>query len=142
MVKFFKIVYGYNEGDYLPITADELHKAHVLAIEGGKASFEAGFFQNRGNDVMRIVPDWHRVKGWNQGWKMTPDDYRDVEQLKKSFAKTFEKGKLIAEYAIRENRRDLLVMPASKAFEEIKTLVSPDQELLSESSELIDKFKV
>lgn len=121
-MKYYKIVYGYNESDYFPITSDELHKAMYLSMKGGKALFEAGFFQNRGNDIMRIVPDWHRVRGWNKGWKMTNDDYADISSLEEDYQKTLNNGKILTEYIVSSNELHLLNLPASKAFSEIKRL--------------------
>ncbi len=141
--KYYKLVFGFNEDDYLSITSDELHKAQVIAIEGGKAIFEAGFFNNRGNDVMRIVPDWHRVRGWNKGYKMTELDHEDIKELVEPYRKTLANSKLLAEFIIKENRRDLLSQPASEAFKEIKQLQSPVHKELSEWSDtLADKLSV
>jgi len=141
-MKYYKIVYGFNECDYLSITSDELHKAQVIAIEGGKAIFEEGFFNNRGNDVMRIVPDWHRVRGWNKGHKMTPLDEEDIQNLKEPYYKTLANSKLLAEFIIKENRRELLSMPASEAFKEVKLLQNTEHKQISEEvKKLADKFK-
>ena len=141
--KYYKLVFGFNEEDYLSITSDELHKAQVIAIEGGKAIFEEGFFNNRGNDVMRIVPDWHRVRGWNKGYKMSELDHEDVKELIEPYRKTLANSKLLAEFIIRENRRDLLSQPASEAFKEIKQLQSPVHKELSDwSNKLSDKLSV
>ena len=143
MLKFYKIVFGFNEDDYLSITSDELHKAQVIAIEGGKAIFEQGFFNNRGNDVMRIVPDWHRVRGWNKGHKMTPFDYDDINNLVEPYRKTLANGKLLAEFIIKNNRRELLSIPATEAFKEIKSLSSPENKKLNEGNKLlVDKFRI
>lgn len=143
MLKYYKIVFGFNEDDYLSITSDELHKAQVIAIEGGKAIFEAGFFNNRGNDVMRIVPDWHRVRGWNKGYKMTALDHEDIEPLVEDYRKTLANGKLLAEFIIKENRRELLSKPASEVFKEVKQLHSPINKFLNDSTKaLSDKFKI
>lgn len=135
MAKFYKIVFGFGPDDYISITQDELHKAFVLAIEGGSAVFEGGFFQNRGKDIMRIVPDWHRVRGWNKGHKMDTLDYEDIAPLEKSFLNTLSNGKQLAEYIIREKRSDLLAIPASEAFRAVPQL-SPSQE----AKQLADKF--
>ena len=123
--KFYKIVYGYGEGDYIPIQAEELHKAFVLAMEGGKAVFEAGFLQNRGNDIFRIQEDWHTAKGWNKSHKMDDFDWADVKPLQEDYRKTLNNGRDLAEYIIKENRRDLLEKPDSEAFKELKQLESP-----------------
>ena len=83
--KFYKIVYGFNADYYLPITEDELHKAYVLAMEGGKGVFEKGFLQNRGKDIFRIQEDWHTARGWNKGWEMTNEDYEDIKTLSQAY---------------------------------------------------------
>lgn len=143
MPKYYKIVFGFNEDDYLSITSDELHKAQVIAIEGGKATFEEGFYNNRGNDIMRIVPDWHRVRGWNKGYKMTALDHEDVANLIEPYRQTLAKGKLLAEFIIKNNRRDLLSLPASEAFSELKQLRTVEHKQISSESKLLsDKFKI
>lgn len=141
--KYYKIVYGFDENlNYLPINSDELHKAFVLAIEGGKGVFEEGFLNNRGNDILRIVPDWHRAKGWNKGYEMNSDDFVDIRPLEESYKKTLANGKLLAEYIVKENRRKLLSKPASDAFKEIKKLATPEHHQLSEEmKKLADGFQ-
>lgn len=145
MVKYFKIVYGYNEGDYLPITSDELHKAQLVAIQGGSANFEAGFFNNRGNDIMRIVPDWHRVRGWNRSHKMDEFDFQDIRPLEESYKKTLDNSKKLIEFIIDNKRFDLLKKPASEAFVEIKELLPQNKftELNEGATNLLtNKFKI
>lgn len=141
--KYYKLVFGFNEEDYLSITSDELHKAQVIGIEGGKAIFKEGFFNNRGNDVMRIVPDWHRVRGWNKGYKMNELDHENIKDLVEPYRKTLANSKILAEFIIKENRKDLLSKPAPEAFEEIKQLVKPEYNEISEATKtLSDKFRV
>lgn len=144
MTKHYKIVHGFNDNlQYFPITGDELHKAFVMAMEGGKGVFEGGFFNNRGNDILRIIPDWHTQKGWNKGYEMNELDYEDIKPLEESYQKTLMNGKLLAEYIVKENRRDLLQKPASEAFKEIKKLATPASKQLSEETKkLADKFKI
>lgn len=143
MPKYYKLVFGFNEDDYLSITSDELHKAQVIAIEGGKAIFENGFYNNRGNDVMRIVPDWHRVRGWNKGYKMNALDHEDIKSLIEPYRKTLANSKLLAEYIIRNNKRELLSLPASEAFKQVKELQSPNKKALDSGVyKLSDKFQI
>jgi hypothetical protein len=112
--KKFKIVYGYNEGDYIAIDENELPRACALFREG----IGRGFFNNgavRGQDIMRIVPDWHADQGWNKGWKMQADDYEAIRHLERPYQETYEQAKFLAEYAIRENKRELLTQPFQEA---------------------------
>ena len=145
MAKYFKIVYGYNEGDYLPITSDELHKAKLIAIQGGSSNFEAGFYNNRGNDIMRIVPDWHRVKGWNRSHKMDEYDFLDVRPMEEEYKKTLSNADLLVNYIIENKRFDLLSKPASSAFKEVKELLPQNRfsELNENATKLLtDKYKI
>lgn len=122
-MKKYKIVFGYNEGDYLPINGNELHKAIALFMEGnGKALFESGAI--RGQDIIRIVPDWHAVKGWNRGWKMTTEDYDSIKSLEADYREAYNRAKYIAEIAIRDNKRELLSLSAKDAYSKLPQLTS------------------
>lgn len=113
-MKQFKIVYGYNESDFISIKGDELHKALALFMSGsGRGNFEGGAV--RGQDIMRIVPDWHTVMGWNKGYKMGADDFAQIEPLEKEYKIAYQLAKDIAEFAVRENRPELLTRTATEA---------------------------
>ena len=138
-MKYYKIVYGFNPDDHLPIKGDELPKAIALFVEKiGRGVFEDGVI--RGQDIMRIIPDWHRVKGWNKGYKMNSDDNADVAPLEEGYRNVYNKAKEIAEYAIKENRRDLLLKPSSEAIKELPQGEIPRQ-ISEEVKKLADKFK-
>lgn len=141
MDKYYKIVYGFNEGDYFPITSNELHKALIMAIDGGGATFEAGYFNNRGKDIMRIEPDWHRVRGWNRGYKMEVLDFEDIRPLEESYKKTLSNAKLLVDYILKENRQDLLLKSAPEAFKEIPKGKYKNQ-IENHTKQLTDKFKI
>jgi hypothetical protein len=111
--KYFKVVYGFNEADYVPINENELVKSLFAFANGGKLMLEQGAI--RGQDIHRIVPDWHAEKGWNRGYKMMPEDYEDIRPLEKTYRETYEQARLIAEKAIRENNPNLLNIPFSEA---------------------------
>ena len=122
-MKYFKIIHGYNEADYIPINENELPKALVLFKEpNNRAVFENGAI--RGQDIMRIVPDWHTDQGWNKGWKMTPDDYADIKHLEPEYKKTYAHAELIANTAIKTGNRDILNKPLAEAL-----ALTPKQEV-------------
>lgn len=130
--KKYKIVYGYNESDYLPINENELPKAIAMYIEGnGRGIFENGAI--RAQDIMRIVPDWHADQGWNRGWKMQPADFDAIKHLERPYKETYEQAKTIAHIALKENKRELLNQPLS---ESIKLL--PE----SFTKELVEKMRI
>lgn len=122
-MKYFKIIYGYNEADYITINENELPKALVLFKEpNNRAVFENGAV--RGQDIMRIVPDWHTDQGWNKGWKMTPDDFSDIKHLESGYKKTYAQAELIADTAIKTGNREMLNKPFAEALE-----LTPKQEV-------------
>jgi len=138
MTKFFKIQFGYGEADYLKITENELPKAIALFMEGsGRALFESGAI--RGQDIIRITPDWHTDQGWHKGWKMQPEDYQAIEHLEGVYNETYLRAREVAEYAIKENKRELLNEPFQKA---LTRLPSRDQGISEWSGKLADKFKI
>ena len=138
-MKYFKIQFGFNESEYLPITANELPKALALFVEKtGRGVFESGAI--RGQDIMRIVEDWHRAMGWHQGYKMLPEDFQTIEPLQEKYRETYNKAKLIAEYAIRENRRDLLSKPPLEALKEVPQ-GKMSKHISEEVKKLADKFR-
>lgn len=137
-IKKYKIVYGYNEGDYIAIDENELPRACALFREGiGRGFFNGGAV--RGQDIMRIVPDWHAEKGWNRGYKMMPEDYEDIKPLEKSYQETYGQAKYLAEYAIKENCRGLF---SAKFSEAIKLLPKENNPVSEEVKKLADKFQV
>lgn len=111
--KKFKIVYGYGEADYISITENQLATAISVFMEGGRAIFNENAI--RGQDIMRIVPDWHAEKGWNKGYKMIAEDYADIKPLERDYQDIYNKAKYLAEYSMKENRRDLLSQPLEEA---------------------------
>lgn len=140
-MKYYKIQYGYDEIQYLPIDATELPKAFAIFMEQkGRAIFKEGAV--RGNDIIRIIPDWHKVKGWNQGYEMTPEDFAEIEPLKDIYNNTIQKAKDIAEFAIKEDRRDILELPPAEVYtklpEKYKHLEIENKDVLS----LASKFDI
>lgn len=122
-MKYFKVVYGYNQDDYIEIKGDELTKAVALFLEGsGKGVFDNGMI--RGQDILRIIPDWNTEFGYNKGYKMTPEDYGDIPQeLEVGYKKAYDIAKDIVRYALENNQPELITMPASKALEQLPFLL-------------------
>lgn len=137
-MRYFKIVYGYNEGDYVPITEDELPKAFALFLEGnGRGIF--GGEGIRGQDIIRITEDWHRARGWNRGWKMTVEDYADIKPLENEYRLALQEAKEVARFALEGNRRDVLSLPLS---ESIKILPPKNNLISSGVGALAEKMRI
>ncbi len=117
-MKYFKIVYGFNQDEYLEIDENELAKAIAIFMQGnGRASFHSGAV--RGQDIMRIIPDWHTTMGWNKGHKMTSDDHAEVKRFEIIYRDTYNTAKMLAEYATKANKPELLSIPLADAVKQI-----------------------
>lgn len=101
-----KIITGYN-GEHVLVPAEEAHRAYHLFLN----PTERGIFSNkvtlRGQDIMRIEADFHSAMGWNEGYKMLPEDYAVVRALGIE-RKTQEILKLAQEAA---KSQELLMLP-------------------------------
>lgn len=110
MTKKFKVIYGYGPNDYASIDENDLVKAQVMFMEGkGKAIFEDSSI--RGQDILRIVPDWHAHFGWNKGYKMLPEDDEYVQPLEKTYKLMIAGTKDIAKFIVEKKRYELLEAP-------------------------------
>lgn len=76
MTLFFKILLGYNQEREVQITAEELEKAYGIFLLGGRSIFSGGAVD--GKLIHAIVPDWHRLMGWNPGYRLGPDDWEEI----------------------------------------------------------------
>lgn len=122
-MKHYKIVIGFREDEYIPISGDELPKAWALFIEAtGRGVFTHGGV--RGQDIRMITPDWNAALGFNRGYRLTSDDYILVANIEKEYYRVQDKGKEIAMFALRNDRRDLLLLPASESIKELPAMPS------------------
>ena len=142
-MSFYKIKYGYGETDYCEITNQELPKAYgmFLAQEGN------GIFSDgtaiRARDIIRIEPNWHKVKGWNRGWKMTIEDYKDVKHLEEPYRLEQNKAKDIAENAIRQGNMAILSRPMAELEIEYSSRINNTPlDIKKLSNEIVNKFKI
>ncbi len=142
-IKYFKVKYGFDETQYCQITSEELPKAYGMFLsQEGNGIFSDGT-AIRAKDIIRIEPDWHKVRGWNKGWKMELEDYEDIKPLERSYQETQSQAKEIAEYAMKNGKMSLLSKPMS----EIKELLGFDKiekqpEIKKISDDLVNKFKI
>jgi hypothetical protein len=75
-IKYFKVMRGFNQDDYIPITESELKKAIYAHITGTNVAFEMGSIT--GTHISAVVPDFHRTLGWNPSHKLDSDDWNDI----------------------------------------------------------------
>lgn len=74
--KYFKVWCGYEK--FLRIDEDELPRALAAQITGKVVTLAEG--QVRGSSITMIEPDFHRAMGWNDGYKLQPEDYQDIRR--------------------------------------------------------------
>jgi hypothetical protein len=70
---YYKIIRGFGQDDYLSIDETELDKAIYCHVTGKVGVFSSGSIS--GTTISAIMPDLHAMEGWNQGYKMGPEDY-------------------------------------------------------------------
>lgn len=75
-MKYFKIVWGYDNEDMLSIDETELNKAMQCFITKKDGVFKEG--PMKGDRIITIQPDYHRLMGWNRGHKLGPEDYKEI----------------------------------------------------------------
>lgn len=78
MIPYFKVKIGYGNEDFISITKDELEKAHYAFLKDAKVVFNQGVAH--GKNIISISPDYHRMFGWNYGYKMQPEDFDEVNR--------------------------------------------------------------
>jgi len=140
--KKFKVVYGYDGNAYMTIDENDLPKAYAVFIEGaGRALFSTGE-AIRGQDIIRIEIDWHADQDWNKGYEMQVLDYEYVKPYEKGYKETMMKARHVAEFAIKENRRDLLLKPLSESFLSLPEKTEKSQEVSEMAKQLADKFNI
>jgi len=139
MAKHFKVIYGFGPNDYVSIDENDLVKAQVMFMEGkGRAQF--GDTAIRGQDIIRIVPDWHAHFGWNKGYKMLPEDDEYVEPLEKPYKMMIAGTKEIAKFIVENKRYDLLEAPLAEQKLCLPKRESLPLELNDRRNELVKQF--
>lgn len=77
-MKYFKIILGYGPEDVVQIDQTELEKAFYVFLTGKKAIL--GGMPVNGDRIITIRPDYHRAMGWNQGYKLGPEDHAELSR--------------------------------------------------------------
>ena len=74
----YKIVYGYEPDNYIPIDADELEKAKYAHMELARAMFRAGSADFSRGGIF-VQPDYNAAMGWTRGYTLTSYDFAEIE---------------------------------------------------------------
>lgn len=111
-MKYYKIVWGYDDEDMLPIDETELEKAMYCFITKKDGVFNSGPI--KGDKIITIQPDYHRAMGWSRGYRLGPDDYREIgTKLQNEHTNFLEEAKYQASQKLNDSARKQLDGPTS-----------------------------
>lgn len=69
----YKVKIGYGKMDFISIDETELEKAIKAQITGSISLLKGGAIS--GNSIISILPDYHKMGGYNPDWEMTSEDF-------------------------------------------------------------------
>lgn len=129
-----KIITGFREDQYYTIDAQEAHKAYYLFNNPS----ERGTFENgvalTGDIIKGIEPDYHATLGLNPNYKLEAEDWNEIKG----------KGIDVKLRSILSKAQKVSKLPnppiKQKLTEAIKLL--PPEQILEETKQLSDKFKI
>lgn len=98
-VKIITKFRGADDTSY-SIPAQEAHKAYYMFFNPDVRTVFSNGVALKGDDIERIVPDYHGTMGWNSSHKLTDDDWNDLkakgikDKLKKIITKAYKVAQL------------------------------------------------
>ena len=110
MVKLkYKIVYGYEPDNYIPIDADELEKAIYAHMTLARAAFRSGSADFSRGGIF-IQPDFTAAMGWTRGYKLGVEDFAEIERhgMDTKHRMFEQKTKDRIEYLVKEKQEHLI----------------------------------
>lgn len=75
-MKYFRLWVGYDK--FLRIDENDAVKALAAQMTGGVAILGSGSVN--GNNITLLEPDYHRAMGWNEGYELTPEDWKYINR--------------------------------------------------------------
>lgn len=75
-MRYFKVMRGFGNDDFIPIDESELEKAVYAQVSQKNVFFKNGSVN--GAHISAIMPDFHRAMGWSYGWKITAEDHGEM----------------------------------------------------------------
>jgi hypothetical protein len=103
-MRYFKVIRGFGNEDFIPIDESELEKAIYAQISGKMVIFRNGSIN--GSHISAIMPDLHRAMGWNYGYKLGVEDHREIAKagVKAQYAGALEGAKDRVQFFIESGR--------------------------------------
>lgn len=105
---YVKVNTGFNTSVSIP--GDEAHKAYHLFLNPEKRTVFSNGVALVGKNITSIEPDYIKIMGWNEGYKLIADDYADIRDkgVDKKALSLLEKAKDIAQIIDSQNKMELL----------------------------------
>lgn len=78
-MRYFKVIRGFGQEDFIPIDETELERALYAQMTGNSVLIlKNGSVM--GNHISAIMPDFHRAMGWNYAHRMGPEDHDEIHR--------------------------------------------------------------
>lgn len=111
----WRVVYGYDNSEYIQIGEDLLEKAKYSMITGKILSANGKMI--KGSEIKRIEPDYRYYTGWNDGYDY--GGYEDRLQIErdcplKEINERYELADNRVRYAITNKKENLLLTEPNK----------------------------
>ena len=106
--KYFKVLRGFGQDDFIPIDASELASALYAHYTGKVAFLNCGSIN--GSHISAIMPDYARALGYSSNYRMTPDDWVDVDRknLRTKYEDCLYEAKQRVELVMKSGKVELL----------------------------------
>lgn len=136
-MKYYKILRGYGAEDFIQIDETELEKAYGAFLLKKDGIYSGGAV--RGSEIISIQPDYHRIMGWNRGYKLQPEDYEELKskEIDKNCMKILSETRDKINYLISNGNENLI----GRGFEMPK-IDKKHTEISGEVDSLVNQFKV
>ena len=112
MQKYFKVQIGFGKNDFISINEDELDKAIYGMVSGKVVIFQNGTVA--GNNIISILPDYHKAMGWNYGYDFLPEDWKQINSKCKSYQGVIEEAKNRVNHLIQSGQTQFIGKEKSK----------------------------
>jgi len=105
-MKYFRVDYGFNGNQIIPIDETELEKAIYAHITGKTVVFNNGSV--RGDKIIAIAPDFHRELGYGYNHKLDGYDWKDLAPVERKYAGLIGHTKERVQYLIVNGKEALI----------------------------------